>query len=134
MDQENIKMEIKDFISATEYDRSKPILEFSDFYIKSHASDILIIREGVKNGTIALITGKGFSVEYETPHDCDCQHCEKTTDHIKFFLNKEDAEKFLEKIQKKYDPDYWDSEIDDNVYFIKAVKQNYENLGELFNG
>jgi hypothetical protein len=127
-------MELKEFISAVEYKSNGPIIQFSDFYQKRYPKEYLIIQKGLKNGTIAVITGIGFQVNYQTRHDCDCEYCEKTDNYSKFFSKIEDAEKFLQKIQEKYDLDFYDSKIEDDIFFVKAVKQDHENLGELFNG
>lgn len=119
------KITFETFISCMEISAGKRLIEFSEWFKKCHPEQLEII-EKHKNA-IAVISGSGFDVRWSEPHECDCEYCECTGEkESKFFTKKEDAEKQVSNL-KKYDSNL-DIRIVENIYYVKAVKQEEGEL------
>ena len=112
-------MKFENMVSFTEIDYNDPITEFSENYKKSHPERMVLLSEYKKE--IAVFSGLGYRIDWTTPHDCGCSHCNHDTEeHGDFFYRIEEAEEFRSSL--KLDPYNEDIDIVE-FHYIRAVKQ-----------
>jgi hypothetical protein len=121
-------MDFDSMISFSEFSYKEELKFFSEDYQKRHPDRIKLIEDN--KDKIAVFSGSGFEVLWTEPHDCGCEYCYHEQQGSKFFENKEDAEKYVRKIEK-YD-EFDDIELIDGIFFVKAVKQNVDLKGTMF--
>ena len=123
-------MGIKEFISMTSYG-SDPFKREDWKKQFRYSKDFPLLEKHISTGEILIITGVGYVVSWNEPHDCGCEYCEhENEERERFFTKKEDALKYSEELETSYE-DNQDIEILSDRFYIKAVKQN-NNIGGLF--
>ena len=120
-------MTIDNFTSITETSLN-PITEFSKLFLSTHSNEREIINN--HRNEIAIFHGKGFNVKWFEGHSCDCEYCDYEGEtKTKFFVKKEEAIEFKKVLEKVGDEDI---EIIENIFYVRAVKQNNHIEGGLF--
>lgn len=126
-----MKTTFESFISITLRGNGEPITEFDESFFKRNPDYKELFEKHVPTGEIAIISGSGFNVLWSEKHDCDCEYCDREENRYRFFDSKIEAEKEIKKLERVPD-EYWDIELEEGAYFVKAVKQNLPE--GLFNG
>lgn len=114
------------FISRTFFD-SEPITDFPEDWKKRKNDEFEELKKKIKSKEYASFYGVGYTINYEMPHDCDCEYCNRTEYCRRQFTSKKEAFKqydFLCKIDD-YDVEY----PIEGIFFFKVVKQE---KGEMY--
>ena len=121
-------MTIDNFTSITETSLN-PITEFSKLFLSTHSNEREIINN--HRNEIAIFHGKGFNVKWFEGHSCDCEYCDYEGEtKTKFFVKKEESAKYAKDLETDWSND--DIEIIENIFYVRAVKQNNHIEGGLF--
>jgi len=80
--------------------------------------------EDMNGSKYEYFRGVAYRLKGWKEHFCDCEFCEKEYEDVKIlFTSKEDAEKHAENFEVK------EPKIEEDGYFIKAVRQNTADFG-----
>ena len=73
-----------------------------------------------------IITGKGFLLSYEIPHECDCDLCEVATEQeSQVFTDEKSMTKFIKDLEHEHGYDF-DVLNTKEVYYAKIVEQKFD--------
>jgi len=96
---------------------SKPLFFFSKF-----------IQQEYNPITHTILTGQGFLLTYEIPHECDCDLCEVESETIeRCFTDEKIMNDFIEYCEKQYEYGF-DIISQKETYYAKIVEQNLDSL------